>query len=167
MTEMKKILFVFASSVLFVLFARFGAPFHAASFADESRVVGFTASWRNMSLMGPGSESSHKIFLYRDSVVLTHEVEYNHGQTLKTIRLYGTEDDLREEFFKLIESASAEWDADYTARILDGSSWRVRLTYGDGSVKTVEGYGAVPPRSDEIERMFLNLAAFELIPKMF
>jgi len=123
--------------------------------------------WDNMGLMGPGDEQRHEINLRFDNSVLLHEITYNHGTVLRTTWEYEVEEEPLKELRKLIDEVITGWKLKYETRILDGSVWEFSIVRNDGTVLGFQGYGQIPPRSDEIKKRVLKLVEYEVKPKLF
>ena len=139
----------------------------APAWAAGGEVAAVVFTWKNMGLMGPGDVSEHYVSVTRVSNVIQHGIDYHEGEKVQKIVLYRTDDGARFRLLDALGYAAEGWAANYEEEIMDGSSWRVALHYADGAYKEFEGYGATPPGSEMIKEQVLNLAEYEVKPRLF
>jgi len=153
-----------AKIIVFVLTAFI---FTAPALAVDNEVTAAVFTWNNMGEMAPEDVSKHYVSVSRASDVIQHSIEYSDMLMAQKTTTYKTEDNARFSLFNALGDAVKCWESDYYEEIMDGSSWRVVISYADGSEKEFNGYGKTPPDADKIKNLILALADFKTRPLIF
>lgn len=135
----------------------------------KNKITCFKLNWYDSGMCGIENMVQEEVTVYRNKNYIVIK-ELNGYGVICSSEIIHIDNDKSQQFFEFLEEAGDKWSDDYTVRVCDGSSWKIRMWYSSHKVKKVRGTVKYPPKGRKIEKYIRSLIAdgkSDIVPILF
>ena len=120
-------------------------------------------------MCGIENRVQEEVAIYRNYNYMVMK-ELNGYGTVCSCEILHIDNDKSQQFFEFLEKTVDKWADDYTVRVCDGSSWKIRMWHSSHKVKKICGTVQYPPNGKKIEKYIRSFVAdgkSDIVPILF